>query len=219
MSEGSETSGKPSDTGTPPSGNTAKDTSGSAHAGQDQPSGGDSSNSGKPEEPARPDPGTQPQKPVSGAAVSAIGDSVMLGVTPYLEKAIPGIHVDAVIGRQMRQARDLVPGLQANNRIQGGTVIIGLGTNGAFAQKDLDRLLQSLEPAQRVLLVNTRVPRDWEQNVNEMLAAAAGRYPNVKLIDWYSASKGHPEYFRSDGVHLEPEGAAAYTSMLLEALK
>ncbi|OOC63035.1 acyltransferase family protein [Paenibacillus ihbetae] len=219
VSEGSETSGKPSDTGTPPSGNTAKDTSGSAHAGQGQPSGSDSGNSGKPEEPARPDPGTQPQKPVSGAAVSAIGDSVMLGVTPYLEKAIPGIHVDAVIGRQMRQARDLVPGLQANNRIQGGTVIIGLGTNGAFAQKDLDRLLQSLEPAQRVLLVNTRVPRDWEQNVNEMLAAAAGRYPNVKLIDWYSASKGHPEYFRSDGVHLEPEGAAAYTSMLLEALK
>ncbi|CAM3371727.1 MULTISPECIES: acyltransferase family protein [Paenibacillus] len=219
VKEGSETGGKQSDAPPSPSGNTAKDSSGSKPGGQEKPSESDSGSSGISKQPASPKPGTQTKEPISGAAVSAIGDSVMLGVSPYLEKAIPGIHVDAVIGRQMRQARDLLPGLQANNRIQGGTVIIGLGTNGAFAQKDLDSLLKSLEPAQSILLVNTRVPREWEQNVNEMLAAAADRYPNVKLIDWYSASKGHPEYFRSDGVHLEPEGAAAYTSMLLEALK
>lgn len=160
-----------------------------------------------------------PTRPSSKSAITAIGDSVMLGVSPYLEKSLPGIHIDAVIGRQMRQADDLVPALKAQSRIDGGIIIIGLGTNGAFSKKDLDSLLDPLDSAKQILLVNTRVPRDWEQNVNDMLAKAAAQNPKVTLVDWYSASKDHPEYFRSDGVHLEPEGAAAYTSMLLQSIK
>lgn len=158
-------------------------------------------------------------RPSSKSTITAIGDSVMLGVSPYLEKSLPGIHIDAVIGRQMRQADDLVPALKAQNRIDGGIIIIGLGTNGAFSKKDLDSLLRPLDTAKQIVLVNTRVPRDWEQNVNDMLAKAAAENPKVTLVDWYSASKDHPEYFRSDSVHLEPEGAAAYTSMLLQSIK
>ncbi|MFE9273845.1 acyltransferase family protein [Paenibacillus glucanolyticus] len=158
-------------------------------------------------------------RPSSKSTITAIGDSVMLGVSPYLEKSLPGIHIDAVIGRQMRQADDLVPALKAQNRIDGGIIIIGLGTNGAFSKKDLDSLLRPLDSAKQIVLVNTRVPRDWEQNVNDVLAKAAAENPKVTLVDWYSASKDHPEYFRSDSVHLEPEGAAAYTSMLLQSIK
>ena len=143
----------------------------------------------------------------------------MLGVSPYLEKSLPGIHIDAVIGRQMRQADDLIPAMKTQNRVDGGIIIIGLGTNGAFSKKDLDSLLRPLDSAKQILLINTRVPRDWEQNVNGMLAKAAAQNPKVTLVDWYSTSKDHPEYFRSDGVHLEPEGAEAYTSMLLQAIK
>lgn len=165
-------------------------------------------------------PTNKPQNPpVSKSAITAIGDSVMLGVSPYLEKSLPGIHIDAVIGRQMRQADDLIPAMKTQNRIDGGIIIIGLGTNGAFSKKDLDSLLRPLDSAKQILLINTRVPRDWEQNVNGMLAKAAAQNPKVTLVDWYSASKDHPEYFRSDGVHLEPEGAEAYTSMLLQAIK
>lgn len=165
-------------------------------------------------------PTNKPQNPsVSQSTVTAIGDSVMLGVSPYLEKSLPGIHIDAEIGRQMRQADDLIPAMKTQNRIDGGIIIIGLGTNGAFSKKDLDSLLRPLDSAKQILLINTRVPRDWEQNVNGMLAKAAAQNPKVTLVDWYSASKDHPEYFRSDGVHLEPEGAEAYTSMLLQAIK
>lgn len=157
--------------------------------------------------------------PVSKSVITAIGDSVMLGVAPYLEQSLPGIHVDAVIGRQMRQADDLIPVMKDQDRIHDGIIIIGLGTNGAFSKKDLDALLLPLDSAKQILLINTRVPRDWEQNVNDMLAKAAAQNPKITLVDWYSASKNHPEYFRSDGVHLEPEGAKAYTSLLLQAIK
>ncbi|GAB6926701.1 hypothetical protein JCM10914A_06840 [Paenibacillus sp. JCM 10914] len=155
----------------------------------------------------------------SGSNITAIGDSVMLGVTPFLETALPGIHIDAVIGRQMRQAAELMPALKQQNRIDGGVVIIALGTNGTFLSKDLDSLLNTLEGADQILLVNSRVPRDWEQSVNELLAKAASAHPKVTLVDWYSASKGHPEFFRADRVHLEPEGAKAYTSLLIQAMK
>ncbi|WP_106766466.1 acyltransferase family protein [Paenibacillus faecalis] len=162
--------------------------------------------------------GQHTQKPQDGSAITAIGDSVMVGVTPYLEKQLPGIMIDAKIGRQMRDADELISGLKAKGRLD-GVVIIGLGTNGAFAKKDLESLLSSLSTAKQVLLVNTKVPRDWEHNVNTMLAETSQKFPNTTLVDWYTASKDHPEYFRSDGVHLEPEGAAAYTSLIVNSIK
>lgn len=156
-------------------------------------------------------------KPMSGASITAIGDSVMVGVTPCLEKLLPGITVDAEIGRQMSHATDLLPALEAKDRLS-GTVIIGLGTNGAFSEKSLTSLLDSLQSAEQVLLVNTRVPKDWEENVNKMLSEIGSKYPNTTIIDWHEASKDHPEYFREDGVHLEPAGAEAYTRLIMSAL-
>ena len=93
----------------------------------------------------------------------------MLGY-PLSREIAPGIHIDAEIGRQMRQADDLIPAMKTQNRIDGGIIIIGLGTNGAFSKQDLDSLLRPLDSAKQILLINTRVPRDWEQNVNGMLA-------------------------------------------------
>lgn len=162
--------------------------------------------------------GSKLPSPRSGKSITAIGDSVMLGVAPYLEKQLPGIQIDAKIGRQMAQAGELIPGLQAKGRLN-GTIIIGLGTNGAFSSKKLESLLDSLSSAKQVILVNTRVPRDWERNVNTMLAEISQKYPNTKLVDWHAASKDHPEYFRSDRVHLEPAGAEAYTALILNAIK
>lgn len=142
----------------------------------------------------------------------------MLGVAPYLEKQLPGIFIDAKVGRQMAQAEDLIPGLKANGRLN-GTVIIGLGTNGAFSSKKLESLLDSLSSAKQVILINTKVPRDWERSVNTMLAEISQQYPNTTLVDWHAASKDHPEYFRPDHVHLEPSGAAAYTALIMSAIK
>jgi peptidoglycan/LPS O-acetylase OafA/YrhL len=172
--------------------------------------------------PKKPDSSKQPdsstQQPQDGSHIAAIGDSIMLDVAPYLQKQLPGILVDAKIGRQMYQADDLLPGLKAKGRLN-GVVIIALGTNGAFAKKDLESLLSSLSTAKQVILVNTRVPRDWERSVNKTLAEVSQKFDNTTLVNWYSASKDHQEYFSSDGVHLKPEGAAVYASLIVNAIK
>lgn len=152
----------------------------------------------------------------AGRGITAIGDSVLLDVEPYLKERFPGMVVDAKVGRQMSQAEDVVDELKAKGDL-GSTVIIELGTNGAFEKGALESLLQSLGDV-RIFLVNTRVPRPWEKVVNKSQAELAKAMPNVTLVDWYSASAGKKSYFAPDGVHLEPEGAQVYAALVEKAV-
>ena len=38
------------------------------------------------------------------------------------------------------------------------------------------------------------------------------------LIDWYTASLDHPEYFEPDDMHLVPTGAEAYANCIKESV-
>ncbi|GGN93903.1 acyltransferase family protein [Saccharibacillus kuerlensis] len=154
----------------------------------------------------------------AGIGMTAIGDSVMLDIEPYLTAELPGIKIDGLVGRQMSQAPALMDQLNAAGQV-GSTVIIQLGTNGSFTDEQLNKLLAKLPNARQIVLVNTRVPRPWEGVVNSALERAAQRDDRVLLVDWYSASAGRDDYFAKDGVHLMPAGARAYTQLLVSALK
>lgn len=154
---------------------------------------------------------------IKGEGITAIGDSLMIGIESYLQERMPGAVIDGKVGRQMHQAPDVISGLSKNGKL-GKTVIIELGSNGSFTEKQLEKTLDALQGADRIILVNTRVPRPWETTVNDTLGKVAQTYPGVTLIDWYSASSGHNEYFYSDGVHLNQKGAAAYSDLIIEAV-
>ncbi|WP_067849066.1 acyltransferase family protein [Alicyclobacillus mali (ex Roth et al. 2021)] len=157
-------------------------------------------------------------KKASGVGVTAIGDSVMIDVEADLEKLLPGIVCDGQVGRQMYQAPQVVQALKAKGEL-GHIVILELGTNGPFSKQQLVSLLQSLGPVQKIILVNTRVPRPWQNAVNQTLAQVAASYPHVVLVNWYQASAGHPEYFWPDGVHLNPTGAMVYAKLVAQAVE
>ena len=154
---------------------------------------------------------------ITGEGITAIGDSLMIDVAPVLQDRLPGIIIDGQIGRQMHQAPDVIGRLQKDGKL-GETVIIALGTNGAFTEKQLTETLDALKGVEKVILVNTRVPKPWETVVNETLTKVLESYPNAKLVDWFSASSGHDEYFYPDGVHLNRTGAEAYGEIMIEAL-
>ncbi|MFE5321527.1 hypothetical protein ACFQ88_22725 [Paenibacillus sp. NPDC056579] len=160
----------------------------------------------------------KPVSPAAGKGVTAIGDSVMLDIEPYLEKFLPGIVIDGEVGRQMSQAKDIVAQLKANGKL-GDVLLLQLGTNGTFSEKTLVSLLQSLEDVRQIVLVNTRVPRPWESDVNAILSKTAAKFSNVTLVDWYTASANKDTYFAPDGVHLGAEGAKAYASLVAGAVK
>ncbi|WP_373285790.1 acyltransferase family protein [Paenibacillus segetis] len=154
----------------------------------------------------------------SGKGITAIGDSVILDAAPFLEKMLPGIVIDGKVGRQMSQAPEVIDRLKEQGRL-GNRIIIELGTNGAFNKKQLRKVLHSLRDAKQVIVVNTRVPRKWQDIVNADIAEVSSEFSNTTIVDWYSASKGKGDYFYQDGVHLKREGANYYASILVKALE
>ncbi|WP_084777952.1 acyltransferase family protein [Saccharibacillus sacchari] len=168
--------------------------------------------------PSKETQGEQPTANADKVAYTVIGDSVILDAKPYLEESIAKVHVDGKVGRQMWEAPDLLSQLESRQKL-GGRVVIELGTNGSFNSKKLNEVLDSLQGKEQVYLVTVRVPRSWERTVNRSLTEACERYDNVSLIDWYSASAGHNDYFSEDGVHLTPAGADAFAGLVKQAVE
>jgi peptidoglycan/LPS O-acetylase OafA/YrhL len=162
--------------------------------------------------------GSTPPPPPAGQGVTAIGDSIMIDADPYLQQLLPGIVVDAQIGQQLTQVAADVGQLKAQGDV-GTRLILELGTNGYYSPTQLVALLHALGPMRRIVLVNTRETRPWEQGVNQTIAQVARSYPNTTMVDWYTVSANQPQYFEPDGVHLTPTGARAYASLLARAVQ
>ncbi|MEC0167220.1 hypothetical protein [Paenibacillus graminis] len=161
---------------------------------------------------------TPKAKKITGEEVTVIGDSVIVGVEPYLKELLPKITVDGKVGRQMSQAKKVIAELKAKGAL-GDHVIIELGTNGPFNKDQLRTLLTSLSDVKQVLVVTARVPKGWQDTVNSTIKAAVPEFENAKVVDWYAASEGKENYFYKDGVHLKPDGSRYYASLLLQALQ
>ena len=156
---------------------------------------------------------TAPAVTGRGSSTIAIGDSILLGARDAVRSALPGITVNAEVGRQFTALPSLIRSLSSAGALR-SNVVIHLGTNGPPTDADLKRALDSLSGVRRVVLVNTAEDRWWQDQANSSIAKAAAGRPNVVVADWRSVANGHPEYFVSDGVHLTPAGAAAYAAMI-----
>ena len=155
--------------------------------------------------------------------ITAFGDSIMLGTRAYLELAFGNdIVVDAEVSRQFSQLPDTIASYKSDpdNLPLGDVVIIHLGTNGFLNSRVFDETMEQLETTQRVLFVNVRVPRTWEDEVNRQLTRGVERWDNAYLVDWHGYSAGQEDSWinPTDGVHMVPEGALAYTQLLQASL-
>jgi peptidoglycan/LPS O-acetylase OafA/YrhL len=156
-----------------------------------------------------------PPSPPVPIPILAIGDSVMVGAAPALQARLgPSGFIDAHIGRQFADGIAVAQRFRDEGRL-GRVVVVHLGDNGPIRPSEVDALLAQLDSAQAVLLVNVRVTRDWQAEVNQTLADAAGRHPKAKLVDWFAFSAPHAEWFEHDGTHVKPAGAAAFADLIL----
>ncbi|QLK85689.1 acyltransferase family protein [Staphylococcus sp. 17KM0847] len=133
-----------------------------------------------------------------------IGDSLTVGMGYYLDEHYTTPTIDARVGRTMDEALDVASNYASYNK-EGQQVIIQIGTNGDFDQKQIEALIKMFDKAD-VYVINTTVPRDYQGHVNDLLAKTAKKHKNVTLVDWYSAGIGHTEFFAYDGIHLEHPG-------------
>ncbi|MCG2991183.1 acetyltransferase, partial [Escherichia coli] len=80
-------------------------------------------------------------KEPSYTQVLSIGDSVMLNLADPLQETYPNIVIDGKVGRQLSEALNVAKNYAQFNE-PSSAVIIQLGTNGYFTEKQLDELLK-----------------------------------------------------------------------------
>lgn len=172
----------------------------------------------KPEErPEEKPPIKTPPSP-ENRSVTVIGDSVMIDVTPHLKDAFEKVDVDAKIGRQFREAEEIVQQKKGTGSL-GEIVIIELGANGPLSDKKMASLIETIGTEHDIYFITTRVPKPWQNEINDTIKNVAGDYKNVKVVDWFSLSESHSEYIGNDGVHLTLTGAKVYAELLIEHIQ
>src|SRR5262249_20142204 len=133
-------------------------------------------------------PTTAPGTPVT--TVTLIGDSVMLGAYQQLKSTIdtmfnaPVTGVDAAERRQFSTGVDIIEGLKKSGQL-GQDVVVQLGTNGTVDPAQFDRMMGVLSDRQKVVIINAKVPRPWEDQVNSELGDGVKKYKNAVLLDWH----------------------------------
>lgn len=150
--------------------------------------------------------------------MTAVGDSVMVAATPALDQALPGIYIDAMVGRQFSTGLEVIAQLKAEGQLR-SIVVVGLGTNGTVTSDEISQLFAEIGPNRRLVLVNTFEDRPWEQEVNSTLATAATAHPaSVVLADWYDTIDHRTGLLWPDGIHPQPAGGVVYAKMLKTAV-
>jgi peptidoglycan/LPS O-acetylase OafA/YrhL len=190
----------------------------------DEPSAGPSPGATSEPSPEPSEPTGPPEPSADGlptnrnGALTAIGDSVMLGVASQLMAKIDGSKVDAEVSRQASGVLERVKRLSRKDLLA-PTVVIHTGTNGFVTEDQLREMLDILSDRERVVVVNTNVPRSWMEPNNELIARVVPDYPNAVIADWYAVSEDNPEYFVSDGIHPQwPSGIKAFVREVMRAV-
>ena len=156
---------------------------------------------------------TAKAKTASAPRITAIGDSILLSAADDLSQLVSDITIDAAYGRQVRSAIEVIRARRAAGLL-GEIVVIHIGSNGTFTEAEFEEMMALLKGVPRIVFINLKVPRVWQDSNNLVLAEGAARYPNVELIDWHGVSVNRSELFYEDGVHLRPEGSKVYAEMI-----
>jgi hypothetical protein len=141
----------------------------------------------------------------------AVGDSLMVSVTPWMSSH--GFRVHAKVGRQFSTAPGIVRSFGTKLP---RNLVVELGTNGTVSLAACRSVIETAGKYRRVFLVTARVPRSWEAgNIRTMRSCDASfASQRVRIIDWYSHSAGHPEWFVGDRVHLSSSGRQAFQRLI-----
>lgn len=163
---------------------------------------------------------TPPAIPPSSEPVLAIGDSVLLAASPALSAMLgPQITVDAAVGRQVTAGLQRLAAYRASGALAHyRTVLIDLGTNGAFRPQDFQELAQLVAGIPRVVVYSVHAARSWTAVSNATIHAGVAAHPGqMVLVRWDSAANA-PNLLYPDGIHPDIAGDQLYARLLGAAL-
>ncbi|EFF37081.1 TPA: acyltransferase family protein [Enterococcus faecium] len=146
-----------------------------------------------------------------------IGDSVMLGAYQELKETFPKeALVDAKESRQITALPEILK--KHKDLVSYQQIVIRLGTNGVLTDDAIEQTMSLLKD-KKVYWVNIKAPTGWQETINATLAKLPNQYSNITMIDWYSESQNHPEFFYDDETHLNESGRTAYAKYIASVIQ
>lgn len=148
----------------------------------------------------------------------AIGDSVMVDGSAGLRKLFPNMIINADVSRGIDVALDLLQ-YYKNKGLLPDVVVLGMGTNGMISAAQIQKAMQIAGPQRQVFWINVHVPtKPWEKPVNNILNQQARNFTNLQIIDWYSYSQKHANWFFEDQVHTNKKGSQHYSYFIAQQI-
>ena len=156
-------------------------------------------------------------------SATLVGDSLNVGIEPYLGDELPGWRVDA----HDRVGRATQEGIDELRSLGGGlapVVVVSLGTNDSDGSEQEFRKLVNQAVAivgPRRCLVWATVVRDGTPRTgfNQVLEDARSEHPNVRLVEWAALVGDDGELLAGDLVHGTPEGYARRAEETARAIR
>ncbi len=150
--------------------------------------------------------------------VTAVGDSVMEDAADSIQKIMPHAYVDAQVGRQGTATPAVLKKLKSDGNLH-KIVILNLGNNGPMTKQTTDQILDAIGSGHQIYWVTAHVPtKTWQQQVNRQIKDLAKHHTNVHVVDWYTASQGHDDWFAKDHVHMDEEGNVHYARLIVKTI-
>ena len=155
------------------------------------------------------------------------GDSLAVGTDLYLDTFLPGWSVRSSTAIS-RHAAETPGALRSLGSSLPRVLVVSVGTNddpGAVSEfRGIVAQAVALAGPSRCIVWSTIVRPPYNgisyEGYNRVLRAAAGRYANLRVLDWAAMARAHPGWFGRDGVHPTATGyraRAAATAKLVRA--
>jgi len=156
-------------------------------------------------------------------SATLVGDSLNVGIEPYLGDELPGWRMDAHdrVGRATQEGIDMLRSLGGG---LAPVVVVSLGTNDSDGSEPEFRKLVYQAVAivgPRRCLVWATVVRDGSPRTgfNQVLHEARSAQPNIRLVEWADLVGENSDLLAGDLVHGTPEGYARRAEETARAIR
>jgi sirohydrochlorin ferrochelatase len=168
--------------------------------------------------------------------VTLIGDSVADAIPGDYSASLiikQGIDLDLEVAPCRRVEGEGCPigGVRPPSAVQlvqslgskiGDSVVVAVGYNDFEDQYagNIEDAINALTAAgvKRIFWLTLRAARHPYLTMNDAIAQAAAKHPQVTVIDWNVYSRSHLDWFQSDGLHLLGPGAEAMATLIHKTL-
>ena len=140
------------------------------------------------------------------------GVDLRLEATPCRRLASPGCPYQGV------RPASVLDVVQSSSPAElGDIVLVDVGYNESAVNYDTDMtsVVRALVPrgVSHVVWVTMRGQTDNYRQIDAIVRAEAGRWPQIEIADWDAASSGQ-DWFQADGLHLNAAGAMGLAALL-----